>query len=178
MRLRWITTLAVALLGLGASPAPAPSVTPGTGSATAAPSAKLEDLIATLGIGLRLPPAWHVLSGNFESGTRALVLAPEDRDGEIVTLRGEPVNGRSLQEFTTVADIPKGGRAVRICNGTQDGWYAEIPEDRRAAEAQRFSGFVVAAVNATNAVAAAYSRRPSVAEDAAVRSAVLNLCVR
>jgi hypothetical protein len=182
MRLRLVSTLAAALFALGASPAPKPSVPPSAAPDAAAqtppPSAKLEDIIGTLGIGLSLPGTWHVVGGTFESGTRALVLGPQGREGEIVILRGEPAKGRSLQEFSSGTDFPKGGHAVRVCGGTQDGWYADYAGERGSGDADRYTGFAVIAVNATNAVAAAYSHRRSVAEDANVRAAVLNVCVR
>ena len=195
MRLRLVTTLVLALFTLGAvaaraqSPAPSsvpssvPSRAPASSprpepSATPVPSAKLEDSIAPLGLRLQLPGDWRVVGGNFESGTRALVVGRDGREGEIVILRGEPAKGRTLQEFSGGADFPKGGHAVRVCNGTQDGWYADYADDRGTTDADRYTGFAVIAVNATNAVAAAYSHRRSVAEDANVRKAVLNLCVR
>jgi hypothetical protein len=197
MRLRLVPTLVLALFTLGAvpvraqSPAPSPARSPAPSpspsaaaaprpepSATPVPSAKLEDSIVPLGIRLQLPRDWRVVGGNFESGTRALVLGPEGRDGEIVILRGEPAKGRTLQEFSSGADFPKGGHAVRVCNGTQDGWYADYADERGASDADRYTGFAVIAVNATNAVAAAYSRRRTIPDDATVRNAVMNLCVR
>ena len=83
-----------------------------------------------------------------------------------------------LQAFSGTPDFPPGGHAIRICNGTQDGWYADYADDRGATDAERYTGFAVIAVDARNAVAAAYSHRRSQPETADVRTALLNLCLR
>jgi hypothetical protein len=151
---------------------------PAPEASTPAPAAKLEDSIKALGIGLQLPQGWHVTGGNLEAGIKALIIAPEGRDGELVILRSEPAKERTLQVFSSSADFPQGGRAVRICNGTQDGWYADYADDRGASDAERYAGFAVIAVDARNAIAAAYSHRRSMPETAEVRKALMNLCLR
>jgi hypothetical protein len=147
-------------------------------SATPAPVAKLEDSIRALSIGLQLPAGWHVTGGTFEAGIRALIVAPDSREGEIVVLRSEPAKNRTLQAFSTTAEFPPGGHAIRICNGTQNGWYADYADDRGATDAERYTGFAVLAIDARNAVAAAYSHRRSLPETPEVRTALLNMCLR
>jgi hypothetical protein len=185
MKAHLAVPLALALCALAAgavraqSPAPraaSPAATPA--AATPAPVAKLEDSIRALNVGLQLPAGWHVTGGTFESGIRALIVAPESRDGEIVVLRSEPAKGRTLQAFSSTPDFPPGGHAIRICNGTQDGWYADYADDRGATDAERYTGFAVIAVDARNAVAAAYSHRRTLPETPGVRAALLNLCLR
>ncbi|HYW53487.1 MAG TPA: hypothetical protein VE826_05930 [Dongiaceae bacterium] len=173
MKAHLAVPFALALCALAAASVRAQSPAP-----RATPAAKLEDSIRALGIGLQLPAGWRVTGGTFEAGIKALIVAPESREGEIVVLRSEPAKGRTLQAFSGTPDFPPGGHAIRICNGTQDGWYADYADDRGATDAERYTGFAVIAVDARNAVAAAYSHRRSQPETADVRTALLNLCLR
>jgi hypothetical protein len=160
------------------SPRAAASATPVPVATTPAPVARLEDSIRALSIGLQLPAGWHVTGGTFEAGIRALIVTPDNRDGEIVILRSEPARNRTLQAFTATPDFPPGGHAIRICNGTQDGWYLDYADDRGTTDAERYTGLVVIAIDARNAVAAAYSHRRSQPETPEVRTALLNMCLR
>ena len=88
-------------------------------------------------------------------------------------LGSEPARRRTLRAL--VHDAREGnmsGNEIRVCNGTQQGWYATTDD-----ESKKESGFIVLAINAKHAMVAGYTHPRSSPEDAGARRALLNACV-